>query len=61
MIGGLHEIQSLQKNCDSIQDLVIFIMIAFTAQTQCLQNYTGTSAFADVSHFMADVEAKIFV
>ena len=28
---------------------------------QCLQNYIGTSAFADVSYLMADVEAKFYV
>ena len=28
---------------------------------QCLRNYIGTSAFADVSYSMADVEAKFFV
>ena len=28
---------------------------------QCLRNYTGTSAFADVSYLMANVEAKFFV
>ena len=27
---------------------------------QCLQNYIGTSAFADASYSMADVEAKFF-
>ena len=28
---------------------------------QCLQDYIGTSAFADVSYLMADVEAKFYV
>ena len=28
--------------------------------TWCLRNYTGTSAFADVSYLMADVTAKFF-
>ena len=28
---------------------------------QCLRNYIGTSAFADVSYLMADVEAKFYV
>ena len=28
---------------------------------QCLWNYIGTSAFADVSYLMADVEAKFYV
>ena len=28
---------------------------------QCLQNYIGTSAFADVSYLTADVEAKFYV
>ena len=31
------------------------------ALLQCLQNYIGTSAFADVSYLMADVEAKFYV
>ena len=26
--------------------------------SQCLWNYIGTSAFADISYLMADVEAK---
>ena len=30
-------------------------------QDQCLRNYIGTSAFADVSCSMADVGAKLFV
>ena len=28
---------------------------------QCLRNYIGTSAFADVSYLIADVEAKFYV
>ena len=28
---------------------------------QCLRNYIGTSAFADVSYLMADVEATFYV
>ena len=28
---------------------------------QCLRNYIGTSAFAEVTYLMADVEAKLFV
>ena len=28
---------------------------------QCLQNYIGTSGFADVCYLMADVEAKFYV
>ena len=28
---------------------------------QCLRNYIGTSAIADVSYWMADVEAKFYV
>ena len=30
-------------------------------QYQCLWNWIGTSAFADVSYLMADVEAKFYV
>ena len=33
---------------------VIYVM-------QCLWNYVSTSAFADVSYSMADVEAKFYV
>ena len=32
-----------------------------TDALQCLRNYIGTSAFADVSCLMADVEAKFYV
>ena len=28
---------------------------------QCLRNYISTSAFADVSYLMANVEAKFYV
>ena len=39
----------LKSNC-------IFFFRAFSP-CQCLQNYIGTSAFADVSNLIADVEA----
>ena len=32
-----------------------------SARSQCLRNYIGTSAFADVSYLMADVEANFYV
>ena len=28
---------------------------------QCFRNYIGSSAFADVSYLMADVEAKFYI
>ena len=35
--------------------------VTASGQMQCLQNYNSTSAFADISYLMANVEAKFFV
>ena len=46
---------------DSIQSDAVITRSIITYSTQCLRNYIGTSAFADVSYLMADVEAKFYV
>ena len=39
----------------------LLIIWKFLVHFQSLRNYVGTSAFADVSYLMADVEAKFYV
>ena len=57
----LHAVDEQNGICQTSCPCINGLIQHYDGWVQCLQNYTGTSAFADVSYLTADVEAFFFI